>query len=228
MPDGSVRARRRGFRAAHPAYGRTARPGRPLGARRRGARADTRRASGSRVRRPAPGQAARRIGLSTITERLRSRVPAPGTTQGRHPAQRPGILSHRASARRSTSSSLPRCTGSSAAGAAARGRDETRFPPARRADQGPAEVAVPPPLPPSPARGSAGRPALAPPPLFARLFPGLPAFPPPSPRPRGAAQCWSCFLFATPSQGEGRRIHAAFLSPHPQGGEDDTEAGVRD
>ena len=56
MPDGSVaRARRRGFRAAHPAYGRTARSGRPLGARGRGARADTRRASGSRCTSPSFG-----------------------------------------------------------------------------------------------------------------------------------------------------------------------------
>ena len=98
MPDGPVACpRRRGFRAADPAYGRATRPGRPLGARRRGAGADARRASGSRLRRPAPRQA-RAADQPQHHHRTgaRSQVPAPRAAQGRHPAQRPGILPDRA------------------------------------------------------------------------------------------------------------------------------------
>ena len=145
MPDGSVAcARRRGFRAADPAHGRAARPERRLGARRRGAGANAGRASGSRLCRPAPGQA-RPADQPQRDHRTGARSRSSRTSSGARPASgaTPRYSSgSRGPTRRSTSIFPTSCAEPSAAGAAPRGQGETGFRPARRADRSAAEVAL--------------------------------------------------------------------------------------
>ena len=152
MPDGPVACpRRRGFRAADPAYGRATRPGRsgcPP------ARRWSRRSPSIRITLASPNSApSPRGGSASAPSPNRCAQPSSRTSSGARPASgaTPGILPDRApQPGAQLQPPLRDCVESSAAGAPARGQGETGFHPARRADRIAAEVAVaPPPAAPS-------------------------------------------------------------------------------